>query len=57
MGQRGTKTIVYVMCGWNHSEMCCDGSTGLFKCGKNYYFMRECNKNIQSNGNGCNRAQ
>ncbi|KAH0777818.1 hypothetical protein KY290_009229 [Solanum tuberosum] len=57
IAQRGSKPPACAKCGRNHSGTCRDGSTGCFKCGHNGYFMQECPKNKQGNGNRGNRAQ
>ncbi|WMV07605.1 hypothetical protein MTR67_000990 [Solanum verrucosum] len=55
--QGGTKTPACAKCGRSHSGVCRDGATSFFKCGQNGYFVRECPKSRQSNGNESNRAQ
>ncbi|KAH0765914.1 hypothetical protein KY285_001785 [Solanum tuberosum] len=44
-------------CSRNHPVKCCDVSTGIFKCGQEGHFMKECPKNRQGNGNQVNKAQ
>ncbi|KAH0691243.1 hypothetical protein KY285_018431 [Solanum tuberosum] len=53
----GSKPHTCAKCGKNHSGICCEGSTGCFKCGQSGHFMRECPKRKQGSGNGGNRAQ
>ncbi|XP_049399675.1 uncharacterized protein LOC125863681 [Solanum stenotomum] len=57
IAQRGSKPAACTKCGRNHSWMCCDSSTGCFKCGENGHFMRKCLENRQSNGKEGNKAQ
>ncbi|WMV26573.1 hypothetical protein MTR67_019958 [Solanum verrucosum] len=51
VAQGGNETPAYAKCGRSHSGVCRDDSTGCFNCGQDIYFMRDCLKNMQGNGN------
>ncbi|XP_049391624.1 uncharacterized protein LOC125856093 [Solanum stenotomum] len=57
VAQGGSKPRACAKCGKNHSGICCESSTGCFKCGHTRHFMRDCPKNKQGNSNGGNRDQ
>ncbi|KAK4733525.1 hypothetical protein R3W88_007786 [Solanum pinnatisectum] len=57
VAQRGNWAPACAKCGRTPPGKCRDGSTGCFKYGQEGYFMKDCPKNRQSNGNQVNRAQ